>query len=83
MMKSLRLTMLICSLAVFTGCSSMSGTTHYNEWLVGKSATDGLAEPCIKCGEDWIFINNEPFAAQNQSRREQGYDGTNYEVVHY
>jgi len=45
--------------------------------------TDSLSEPCIKCGEDWIFINNEPFAAQRQANREQGYDGTNWEVVRY
>ena len=84
-MKSLRLTIIIGSLLLLTtGCSSLQKTSHYNEWFIGEPAkTDSLTEPCIICGEDWIFINNEPFAAQKQAQREQGYDGTNWEVIRY
>ena len=75
----LRLTILLLSLGFLTTGCSLHTTTHSNEWLKGEPATLGtLAEPCIICGEDWIFIPNEPFAAQHQSRREQGYDGTNW-----
>jgi hypothetical protein len=69
-------------ITVTTGCSSLHKTTHYNEWFKGQPAvTDSLQEPCISCGEDWIFIGNEPFAAQVQSVREQGYDGTNWDTT--
>ena len=77
MIKSVVL--LACVTLVTTGCS-LNSTTHSNEWLTGQAAVTGqsMKEPCIKCGEDWIFIQNEPFAAQHLSRREQGYDGTNW-----
>ncbi len=76
--KSIRLTMasllLIC---LTTGCASV--TTTNNEWLMGHSVNDGsLKEPCIKCGEDWIFIPNEPFAAQRQLERAGGWNNFSY-----
>tara|TARA_Y100001954_G_C15824803_1_gene611707 strand:- start:1819 stop:1959 length:141 start_codon:yes stop_codon:yes gene_type:complete len=46
---------------------------------MGHSANDGtLREPCIKCGEDWIFIPNEPFASQRQMEREGGWQNYSY-----
>ena len=76
--SSIRLTMasllLIC---LTTGCASVS--TQNNEWLMGHSANEGtLREPCIKCGEDWIFIPNEPFASQRQMEREGGWQNYSY-----
>ena len=86
-MKSLRLTIVIGSLMLITtGCSSVGTITKNNEWFMGEPATaDSLKEPCIACGEDWIFIGNEPFAAQKQPYRENGFylnkNGTNYDTT--
>ena len=53
----MRSLILIISLLIFTtGCS----VTKNNEWMMGSLPVDSLQEPCIKCNEDWIFIQNEP-----------------------
>jgi len=69
-----RLTAILASLAILmlTGCSS--------SLIKGDPQTVGLQEPCIICGEDWIFIQNRGSNAQ-LSAREQGYDGTNYDTT--
>ena len=73
MVKSLRQLPLLLSLIVLTtGCS----VTKNNEWLMGSIQADSLTEPCIKCNEDWIFIQNEPFGAQYHFYREGYVPGT-------
>ena len=67
--NSLRITSLLLLTIIFTtGCSA----TKNNEWLMGSIQADSLQEPCIKCNEDWIFIQNEPFGAQYSEKR-KGY----------
>ena len=71
--NSLRLISLLLLTIIFTtGCSA----TKNNEWLMGSVPTDTLSEPCIKCGEDWIFIQNEPFGAQYSLKRKGYVAGT-------
>lgn len=44
---------------------------------------DAPGDPCIKCGENWIFIQNEPFGALKQSKR-QGHDWNDPSTIaHY
>jgi hypothetical protein len=66
----MRSLILIISLLLFTtGCS----VTKNNEWMMGSLPVDSLQEPCIKCNEDWIFIQNEPHRGMWSSKR-KGYD---------
>ncbi len=52
---------------MISGCSA---SLDQRAFLQSSTAGD----PCIKCGEDWIFIANEPNAAIRQSKREQGWE---------
>ena len=62
--------------------SNCAGTTqgwlNQHEWLNSQVRKgDRPGDVCVICGEDWIFIPNEPFAAQRQAHREQGFTWTN------
>jgi hypothetical protein len=54
---------LVLAVVVLSGCSSV-------EWL-GKTERSGYKDydPCISCGEKWVQIPNEPFAAQKAAAR--------------
>ena len=64
---------LIKVLAVMLASVMISGCSmSLDQRAFTNSSTAG--DPCIKCGEDWIFIANEPNAAIRQSKREQGWE---------
>ena len=65
----MRSLIIISLLILTTGCSA----TKNNEWMMGSLPVDSLQEPCIKCNEDWIFIQNEPFGAFWSNKR-KGYN---------
>jgi hypothetical protein len=65
----MRSLIIISLLILTTGCSA----TKNNEWMMGSLPVDSLQEPCIKCNEDWIFIQNEPHRGMWSSKR-KGYD---------
>ncbi len=65
----MRSLIIISLLILTTGCSA----TKNNEWMMGSLPVDSLQEPCIKCNEDWIFIQNEPHGALWSNKR-RGYD---------
>lgn len=57
---------------ILLGAALLSGCTlpPYHESIVKGDrygTPDGL--PCIRCGEDFIFVPNEPMAAIRQSER--------------
>ena len=68
----MRSLIIISLLILTTGCSA----TKNNEWMMGSLPVDSLQEPCIKCNEDWIFIQNEPFGAQYKLKRDGYVPGT-------
>lgn len=56
--------LVILTVTLLTGCAS-------TEWLQGGPRYGYRAEdPCIRCGEKWTVIPNNPFEAQ--IRRERG-----------
>lgn len=58
------LLLVIISAISLSACSTMDQQAHYNlpiiEPLIGSGAHVGYAshDPCIRCGEGWIFIPN-------------------------
>lgn len=56
----------------------------HTEWLLqGDRYGDRSYDPCIKCGENWIFIPQEPFHAQRQAHREGYRLGDPNAIAHY
>ena len=55
-----------------TGCSvtTLSKDPKY-EWLTGGDSAygDRPGDVCISCGENWVFIQNEPLGAQREAKR--------------
>jgi len=70
----IKTSLLIASLAVTTGCSSLSSNNPRLEWLTGGDVAygDRPGDVCISCGENFTFIPNEPFNAQRTRDREGG-----------
>lgn len=68
-MKKLTLTLLATLL--FTGCSTIDpviiDTVFPNPNTYGYRSSD----PCIRCGESFIYIPNEEFAAQKKGRAQR------------
>lgn len=67
-MKYLKLLAILGPIAL-SGCSSI-----IDETPLSPRYGDRPGDPCIKCGEDWIFIPNEPYAAIRQSKRVYGFE---------
>lgn len=65
----------IIFLVGLTSLLSACSTTPHNEWAFTDSPHygDHYDDPCIRCGEDWIFIPNEPHAASKQAKRVYGF----------
>jgi len=56
---------------------TMQGWLNEHEWLNSSVRPgDRPGDVCTICGEDWIIIPNEPFAAQRQAAR-QGFTWSN------
>lgn len=56
----------------------------HTEWLLqGDRYGDRSYDPCIKCGENWIFIPQEPNHAQRQAEREGYRLGDPNAIAHY
>lgn len=66
---------IIGTAALLGGCGTMN---TQNEWYnaSGPAYGDAPGDPCIRCGEDWIFIPNEPLAAIKAPQRRTGFDWT-------
>ena len=86
------ITLILCLFAFTTGCSSL-GSVSQNpeyEWLTGGKKVakgDKPGDVCISCGENWIFIPNEPNGAIREVRR-QGFTSWDcgikcWEKIHY
>jgi hypothetical protein len=58
------------ALALLTGCGL---NPVQQEFLEGPRYGDAPGDPCFRCGEDWIFLPNERFAAQKGAAR-QGFE---------
>lgn len=58
-----------------TGCSSLHET-------VTTTSIPGYRhyDPCIRCGESWIIMPNQPFAALHQSKNKPGFTQSDYEA---
>jgi len=88
MKKSLRMiTVTALILAFTTGCSSFGGinSNPSYEWLHGGKKVakgDRPGDVCISCGENWIFIPNEPDGAVKQAQREGFYWGSGKFLEH-
>lgn len=77
-----RMKQIFLLLVIVFALNACSGTTqgwlNQHEWLNSNVRKgDRPGDVCVICGEDWIFIPNEPFAAQRQAYREQGFTWTN------
>ena len=59
--------LLIGAMITLGGCQTINPV--HEAWVKGDryGTPDGL--PCIRCGEDFQFIPNEPMAAIRQSKR--------------
>ena len=83
---------ILCLFAFTTGCSSLGGmqTNPEYEWLTGGKKVakgDKPGDVCISCGENWIFIPNEPNGAVREAQR-QGFTSWDcgikcWEKIHY
>lgn len=63
--------LILASVLALGGC----GLSPYHESIVRGErygTPDGL--PCIRCGEDFQFVPNEPMAAIRQSKRVYGFE---------
>lgn len=54
---------IITAVALLSGCSNLSWIM-YDERKGYKDY-----DPCIRCGEGWIQLPNQPFEAQERRRR--------------
>jgi len=74
-------TLIIClSILTLGGCS----LNPHHEWLLsGDRYGDRSYDPCIKCGENWIFIPQEPNHAMRQAYREGYRLGDPNALAHY
>jgi hypothetical protein len=77
--------LLLVIVFALNSCSgTIKGTINQHEWLqTDVRKGDKPTDPCIICGENWIFIPNEPFAAQRQAHRDQGFTWANKVVPVY
>lgn len=46
----------------------------HEAWIQGDRYGTPEGLPCIRCGEDFIFVPNEPMAAIRQSKRVYGFE---------
>ena len=67
-MKKLSIT-LFCSLLA-TGCSTMDPVLVETVFKNPNTYGYRVGDPCIRCGESFIFIPNEEFGAQKQRQAE-------------
>ena len=79
------ITLILCLFAFTTVCSSLNSfsTNPEYEWLTGgkKVAKGDLpGDPCISCGENFIFIPNEPNHAVKELERRGFYWGCGKET---
>ena len=73
-----KLSLIIILGLVTTGCSVSSLTENPKyEWLTGGQAAygDKPGDVCYTCGENFIFIKNEPLGAQREAWRNGFYWG--------
>ncbi len=63
--------LLLVIVFALNACSgTIKGSINQHEWLqTGVKKGDRPGDVCVICGEDWIIIPNEPFAAQRQAHR--------------
>ena len=79
MPKNLTKIILTVGVAVWlTGCGTIGGINNnpQYEWLTGGErvdAGDKPGDPWIRCGENWIFIPNEPMGALRERERQGFY----------
>jgi uncharacterized protein YceK len=55
-----KITVSILALAALSGCSTLESVgNHAYESAFPNPRTYGYAsyDPCVRCGEDWIFLN--------------------------
>ena len=57
---------------LLAGCKTTMNPVH-EAWIKGDRYGTPEGLPCIRCGEEIIFIPNEPMAAIRQSRRVYGF----------
>ena len=60
---------LFCSL-LFTGCSTIDPVVVDTIFTNPNTYGYRPGDPCIRCGESFIFIPNEEFGAQKQRQAE-------------
>jgi hypothetical protein len=60
---------LVCTALMLSACGAH---TPLNEWYTNSKSPVGFKSYDPPSG-DWIFIQNEPFAAQRQAEREHGW----------
>jgi hypothetical protein len=65
-----KLLIALLSTILFTGCSTIDPMVIDAVFPNPKTYGYNPGDPCIKCGESFVFIQNEEFAAQNQRRAE-------------
>lgn len=63
---------IILGIALVVSLSGCGAHSPVNEWYTSKKSPDGFTSYDPPTG-DWIFIQNEPFAAIKQAHREQGW----------
>jgi len=68
-MKKLSLALLTTML--FTGCSTIDPVIVDAVFPNPNTYGYRTGDPCIRCGESFIFIPNEEFGAQKQGRAER------------
>lgn len=79
-MKQIRLLLLGLTVLSLGACS----LNPHHEWLLtGDRYGDRSYDPCIKCGENWIFIPQEPNHATRQAYREGFRFGDPTSVANY
>jgi len=77
--------LLLVIVFALNACSgTIKGSINQHEWLqTGVKKGDRPGDVCVICGEDWIMVPNEPFAAQRQAVRDQGFQWGQGMVVRY
>jgi len=67
-MKNLSIALI--STLLFSGCSTIDPTIIDTVFPNPNTYGYNPGDPCIRCGESFVFIPNEEFGAQKQRRAE-------------
>ena len=73
--KRITAVLITALLGTLTGCSSLHEA-------VTTTSVPGYRhyDPCIRCGESWIIVPNQPMAALHQSKDKPGFTKSDYEA---